>query len=246
MWYFDPRTVRLLVSVVAPDASEASRIARAAEQDPRLLASILQEPRLHAWLLERPHEMVTISPHAFFAALLYRVRMDLATRAFTHERDSGRLVVVFDIERIRELLAVDEVVAYLSWILASFVRINAETRTVRVRQSAWRKVTVSDYDIGSLVGYVRRLAPPRRPVIYRRIGEVALFQRGVFSESPQPTDLVQLGTDSYRRALDGGAATPEEVGPMEAVSEAFIEAAKAYTFMTDHYLGALRTHVFVA
>ena len=244
MWHFDTRTIDMLVRIVSPDASEAFRVARAAGKDPDLLSRILQDPRLHSWLFERPHEMVSVSPQAFFAAMLYRVRHDLATRTFTRERESGRMVVVFDIKQVRELLETDAVLAYLSWVLASFVRIHSVTRRVRVRPSVWRTYTISDCDIGSLMGYVRRLEPRRRPVIYRRIGEVALFQHGVFAGAPTSSDLVQVGKDSYRKALDGGGVTPEEVEVIEAVRESFIPATKAFTFMSDHYLGSMRTKVF--
>ena len=248
MWGFDRPTIESIVNVVSPDASESGRIARAAERESRVMASLLQDRRLHAWLLERPHEMLAISPHAFFAALLYRVRYDLATRAFTHERASGRMVIVFDVKRVRELLESDGVMAYLSWIPASFVRIHSVTRSVRVRPSTWRRYTVSDFDISSLMGYVRRLDPERRPAIYRRIAEVALFKKGVFLEVPDARhldeDLVELGTDSYRKALDGGAVLPDEESAIVAICEAFLEAAKALTFMSDHYLGTLRTKVF--
>jgi hypothetical protein len=244
MWHFDPRTIRLLVRVVSPDASEASRIAREAEHDARLLSALLQEPRLHSWLLERPHEMVAVSPHAFFAALLFRVRHDLETRAFTHERDSGRMVVVFDTKHVRELLTADDVVAYLSWVLASFVKIHSVTRMVRIRKSMWRRYTISDYDIASLMGYANRLAPERRPVVYRRIGEVALFQKGVFADVPNQTDLVVVGVESYEKALEGGGVPPAETEAVEAVHDSFLEAAKALTFMTEHYVGPLKTKVF--
>lgn len=244
MWHFDEHTIGLLVNVVSPDASEPGRIARAALRDPRFLSSILRDRRLHSWLLERPHEMVSVAPHAFFAALLYRVRRDLASRGFTHERDSGRMVVVFDIKDVRHLLDEDAVIAYLSWVLASFVHINSVTRTVRVRRSVWRTYTVSDYDIHSLLGYVDRIEPKRRPIIYRRIGEVALFQSGVFSDSSSLTELVEVGPDSYRKALDGGAVPSDETEAVETVQESFLAAAKAFTFMADHYLGALRTKVF--
>ena len=245
MWHFDRQTIELLVRVVSPDITEAARVARAAEREPRLLSRILQEPRLHAWLFERPHEMVSVSPHAFFAALLYRVRRDLATRTFTRERDSGRLVLVFDVEQTRRLLEADEILAYLSWVLASFVRIHTITRRVRVRPSVWRTYTVSDYDLGSLLGYVHRLEPDRRPVIYRRIGEVALFQSGVFSDMPTRTDLVRVGVDAYQRALAGGVM-PEETDVIESVRDSFRPASKAFTFMADHYLGSLRSRVFTA
>ncbi len=244
MWHFDSRTIEILVRIVSPDASEASRVARTAARDPALLARILQDRRLHRWLFERPHEMVSVSPEAFFAALLYRVRHDLATRSFTRERESGRMVVVFDTGQVRELLETDAVLAYLSWVLASFVRIHSVTRRVRVRPSVWRTYTISDYDIGSLMGYVRRLEPRRRPVIYRRIGEAALFQKGIFAGIPTSRDLVQLGKDSYRKALDGGGVTPEEAEVIEAVRDSFVPATKAFTFMSDHYLGSLRTKVF--
>lgn len=236
----------MLVRVVSPDASEAGRIARAAERDPRLLARILREPRLHSWLFDHPHEMVSVCPQAYFAALLYRVRQDLATQTFTRERDSGRMVIVFDIRQVRELLETDAVLAYLSWVLASFVKIHSVTRRVRVRPSVWRTYTISDYDIASLIGYADRLEPPRRPVIYRRIGEVALFQKGVFSDVPEKRDLVRVGIDSYRKALDGGGVLPEEADVIETVRDSFIQATKAYTFMADHYLGSLRTKVFVS
>lgn len=244
MWNFDRRTIERLVGIVCPDAAEAARICTSAEREPELLASILQEPRLHSWLLERPHELVSMAPQAFFASLLYRVRGDLATRTFTHERASGRLVVVFDVKDVRALLELDAVIAYLSWVLASFVRIHSVTRTIRIRESVWRKITVSDYDIRSMLGYVQRLEPKRRPVIYRRIGEVALFQNGVFSEDADTVDLVVIGTDSYTRALDGGGVLPEELDAIEAVRDGFVPATKAFRFMSDHYLAALRTKVF--
>ncbi|MFW5745442.1 MAG: hypothetical protein ACOC6J_12150 [Spirochaetota bacterium] len=244
MWHFDEHTIRLLVNVVSPDASEPGRIIRSAARDARLLSSILQDRRLHSWLLERPHEMIAVAPHAFFAALLYRVRRDLATHAFTHERDSGRMVVVFDIKDVRHLLDDDAVIAYLSWVLASFVHIHSVTRSVRVRRSVWRKYTVSDYDVHSLLGYVGRIEPERRPIVYRRIGEVALFQSGVFADSSSVRELYELGPDSYRKALEGGAVASDEAEAVDAVRELFLAATKAYAFMTDHYLGALRTKVF--
>lgn len=244
MWHLDPQTIRMLVKVVSPDAAEVGRIARTAEHDEELLTAILEDPRLHSWLLERPHEMVFMAPEAFFAALLYRVRHDLATRTFTHERESGRMVIVFDIQDVRELMEESVVIAYLSWMLASFVRIHTVTRTVRVRRATWRKYTVSDFDIGSLLRYVHRIEPQRRPVVYRRIGEVALFQAGILPERTPTTDLVVVGTDSYQKALEGGGVDPEETDAISAVTDGFLAASKALAFMSEHYLGPLRTKVF--
>jgi hypothetical protein len=103
---------------------------------------------------------------------------------------------------------------------------------------------VSDYDIGSLVRYVSRIEPERRPVIYRRIGEVALFQSGIFPDSVSLEELSVLGSDSYQRALEGGGVAPDETEAIGAVQESFVPATKAFAFMSDHYLGARRTKVF--
>jgi hypothetical protein len=184
--------------------------------------------------------------------------------SYTVERRHLQKVVLFDADRVVELLEQRGIVNYLAAMLASFTRIQSVSIPIRVRPGLWRRLRVNDLNVDSLVRYAGLLEEEQRFGIYQRIGDACLFLAGVFPEyietqqrypqSGQPrfrlkSSLVQsledyeaYGQTFYRLAAKHEVA---QIGARDRVlsllSKQFILAEKPLAFLAERYL-SLRKH----
>jgi hypothetical protein len=265
-WDFDDRDLRFLADFFMPHRADRERVLRMLREDEDIVDGMVHDPALAEHILDNPEPVLNLSPQLLFAVLLIRAREDLRTRPFTFEKASNKMMVIFDTKLILELLARKPVLAYLSQMLASFVRIRSFSVTMPVRPGIWRRYSFSDFDVESLLRFGEVADASRRFAIYKRIADLCLFTVGIFPQYLMPTtvgqgntrrvvrnrekkrmeDYNECGKHYYKQAArlpDPGAEEAREV--LSELSEKFEIAAKPLGFLADHYLGPLRTKAFV-
>jgi hypothetical protein len=256
-----------LVDTLMPSARDPARAAATVRNDPEILEAMLEDDRLIRRLLDGEQVLLNASPRLFFEVLLRRTRRDMEKEAWTLERRSLQQVVIFDGDRVLELLARPELLDYLASTLASFTRVESTTIPVRVRKGVWRRYRVSDVDVDSLIRFCHVVEPHDRFSWYKRIGDTCLFLTGLFPEyieaqhrypltrQPRPRsrsalcrsreDYEAQGRAFYRLAAEhDDAGVVGEQGVLALLSANFILAGKPLAFMADRYLGFTKHHLF--
>ena len=231
---------------------------------PDLLEVMLEDDRLVDRLLGDEQALLRVSPRLVFSVLLRRVVRDLHQKPYTVERNADETIAVFDATQVRRFIAEPAIWQYLVSMLTSFVRNESVTVLVRRRDHYVRRRfnTSSLEDMIDLSGLADRLSPPVAddtvPWIFRRIGDIALFQSGIFPRSlgwtarPGRERAVPRTMASYEehgrrfyrlaatrtRALagrqEGEIGDPGHV--LEALAEEFTAARKSLELLADRYL----------
>ena len=235
---------------------------------PDLLDVMLEDDRLVDRLLGDEQALLRVSPRLVFSVLLRRVVRDLHQKPYTVERSADETIAVFDATQVRRFIAEPAIWQYLVSMLTSFVRNESVTVLIPRRGHYVRRRfnTSSLEDMIDLSGLADRLQPPlgddavasRRlapllrgdavPWIFRRIGDIALFQSGIF-----PRSLGWAARPARERAVPRTLASYEEQGRrfyrlaatrtrddpgrvLEALSEEFHAARKSLELLADRYL----------
>ncbi|MFP4566515.1 MAG: hypothetical protein ACLFNX_08420 [Spirochaetaceae bacterium] len=264
-WEFDEKDLRFLAGFFMPQRTDVARVVAMLREDEDIVDGMVADPALADHLLENPEPILDLTPRLLFAVLLIRAREDLRSRPFTFEKSTNRMMVIFDTERILELLAQKPVLVYLSRMLASFVKVRSLSVTVPVRPGIRRRYSFSDFDVESLIRFGEVADETRKFAVYKRIADVCLFTVSIFPEYLLPTvagtgntrrlvrnrerkrmeDYHECGKHFYREASrlpDPAAGDARSV--LAELSEKFELATKPLGFVADHYLGALRTKAF--
>lgn len=252
---------------LVPERSDPENVATLLDDDSSLLNAMLEDNRLFEELMAGDEVFLSVSPRLFFKVLLIRARRDMELEAYTVERRHQQRVVLFDANRMVELLDRPDVRDYLAWVLASFTRNESVSVPFRVRPGIWRRLRVNDLDVDSLIRYAQLLDEEQRFSAYQRIADACLFLTGIFSEhieasqhypqSGQPRlrlksalihsleDHEAYGRTFYRLAARHPGASPlnlEEV--LETLSEQFILAEKVFAFIAERYLSMRKHRLF--
>lgn len=208
-------------------------------------------------------------PWLFFTVLLRRARRELEHERFTIERRSQQKLVLFDADRVAELLEDEELRNYLATLLASFSRVRSETVPVRIKQGVWRRYRISELDVEGLIRFADAAEENERFDLYRRIGDVCLFLTGMFpdyietrrryplSRQIRPgvrghvltrlEDYEGQGRTFYRLAAEHERAHAEGLSDLlGTLSDKFVLAEKPLTFLSDRYLRFSRGSLFEA
>jgi hypothetical protein len=261
---FSLQDLRFVVQTLVPERNDPERVVDLIHDDVTLLDAMLQDDRLFEQLMADDENMVSVSPQFFFKVLLLRARRDLEQELYTVERRHQQKVVLFDANRVVDLLADPAICDYLAAMLASFTRIDSKTIHVRVREGLWRRFHVNDLDVDSLLRYAQLVDEEHRFPVYRRIADACLFLTGLFAEhlearqhyplSGQPRlrlkgsllhgleDFEAYGRTFYHLAAQHPEARQhEQVEVLSILSERFILAEKPLAFLGDRYL-SLRKH----
>ncbi|MGQ0548639.1 MAG: hypothetical protein ACT4PY_03090 [Armatimonadota bacterium] len=182
---FSGSDMRFLARVVGETPEAAAVYVRAWQVDPERIDPWLDDERVLRQLMADDNSVLEVSPRFLFTVLLRRIRRDLASIPYTVERiePDGRLVV-FDAPVVHELLRADEIFQYLVNLLVSFERI--ETVTVRDPQRPGMR-RLNTFNMDDMVELAALVDAPLRPLICRRIGDIALFVTGVFQEAIRRT-----------------------------------------------------------
>ncbi|MFW6136156.1 MAG: hypothetical protein ACOC7N_04980 [Chloroflexota bacterium] len=266
-WRPGRRDLLFMVDTLMPESRDRERIVELVEGDERFLESMLDDERVFERLMSGEEILLQVSPWLLFTVLLRRARRDLEGAPFTTERRSLQKVFVFDADEVAELLGEDALRGYLASTLASFTRMESTTVTVRVGRGMWRRYRTNELDVESLMRYSQALDEEQRFEPYRRIGDVCLFLSGVFpgaiearyrypmSGEVRPRarartvvsreDYEAHGQAFYRLASEHERAQMQGLERvLEALSDHFILAEKALSFVADRYLGLMKQQLF--
>jgi hypothetical protein len=149
---------------------------------PGLLDVMLEDDRLVDRLLGDEHALVRVSPRLVFSVLLRRVARDLHQTSYTVERTADETVAVFDATRVRRFIAEPAIWRYLVSMLTSFVRNESVTLFVR-RGSHYVRRRFNTSSLDDMIDLSGLAGEDVAPAIFRRIGDIALFQSGIFPRS---------------------------------------------------------------
>jgi hypothetical protein len=246
-----------LIKVLMPDVDDKQRMIRVLREDEEILEGMLADEKLHRYLLDDPLSVLRVSPALFFAILLVRVKFDLQGQSYTFERNRGFTMALFDTPQILQLLEKKELLAYLTNMLVSFVRINSVSTAVRVRRGVWRRVRFSDFDIDNLLQYASAIDESFRFPVYKRIADICLFTLGIFQPAeggeniPFPfqqaksllrakrsrDEYTARGVSFYWLASrHKEAQVRKQSGVLSTLAEKFTLAAKPLSMMSSRYL----------
>ncbi|HKX16443.1 MAG TPA: hypothetical protein VJT33_00330 [bacterium] len=194
-------------------AGSAAEVPAHLRARPDLLDVMLEDDRLVDRLLGDEQVLLRVSPRLVFSVLLRRVVRDLQQKPYTVERNADETIAVFDATQVRRFVAEPAIWQYLVSMLTSFVRNESVTVLVRRRGHYVRRRfnTSSLEDMIDLSGLADTLSPPLAgdavPWIFRRIGDIALFQSGIF-----PRSLGWAVRPGRERAVPRTLASYEEHG----------------------------------
>jgi hypothetical protein len=266
-WNLRRRDLLFLVDTLMPSRADQERAADLLRTDAELISAMLDDDRLFQKLMEGEDILLHVSPWLFFTVLLRRVRRDLQEEAFTVERRSRQKVLLFDTDRVIQLLEQEPLRDYLAMLLASFTRVESVTVPVRVRQGIWRRYRTSDMDVEGLMRYCQTLDREFHFEPYKRIADVCLFLSAMFPEyidaryrypvsgQVRPRvkgsllrsreDYEDHGRAFYRLAAEHQRAQLEGLADvLAALSENFILAEKPLAYMANRYLRSARHTLF--
>jgi hypothetical protein len=264
---FSRRDVLFIVETLMPDRADREHIVERLASDWPQLGTMLEDNRLFQRLIREHHILLRISPWLFFTVLLRQAWRDLEREAFTIEQRDRKKVVLFDADRVVQLLAQEPVRDYLATMLASFTRVESVIVLAELRPGTWRAYRTHELDVEGMVRYSQTLDEPFRFAPYKRIGDVCLFLTGMFPEYINSQHRYPLsgqlrprmrgrvfqqveGFESYGRAFYQMAAEHElarrdgldEV--LMTLSESFVLAEKPLAFIATRYLQFARHNLF--
>lgn len=264
---FGHRDVLFIVETLMPDRADQERIAERLASDEPQLGTMLEDNRLFQRLMREEHVLLQISPWLFFTVLLRRAWRDLEREVFTIEQRDRKKVVLFDADRVVQLLAQEPVRDYLATVLASFTRVESVTVLAELRPGTWRAYRTHELDVEGMVRYSQTLDKSFRFAPYKRIGDVCLFLAGMFPEYingqycypvngqlrprirgrifQKVEDFESYGRAFYQMAAEHELARRdglEEV--LMTLSENFVLAEKPLAFIATRYLQFARHKLF--
>lgn len=200
----------------AQHLSEADRrLLRSAGGEQGRLVEALVHPAIQAAVLgggAGSGDLVATTPFLTFAAAVHRTAVDLEKATFVEERWTSReRIPVFDVARLRDLLSQPMRRLFLVELLASYTHVASGATWERTRRG-WRRRRFSELDPVRLAGLLEVVAPPERPGVYRRLGDLALFLTGVFPDHPSVFDMGGVAASRLLRLSgarhDSDADTP--------------------------------------
>jgi hypothetical protein len=133
------RDALFIVDTLMPERADRERVADRLAGDGGGLETMLDEDQLFQRLMREENVLLQISPWLFFTVLLRRAWRDLEREAFTVEQRGRQKVVLFDADRVVQLLAQEPVRGYLATVLASFTRVESVTVLTELRPGTWRQ-----------------------------------------------------------------------------------------------------------
>ncbi len=266
-WQPVRRDLRFLVDTLMPGYRDRDQAAELLATDQGMVERMLDDERLFQRLLDDDEVLVHASPWLFFTVLLRRARREMKREAFTVEQRDRQKVVLFDADRVTDLLERDEVLDYLAWMLASFTRVESMTVRYRVRPGVWFKRRTSELDVEGMVRFAQTTDEPFRYEPYKRIADVCLFMTGMFPEHIDARrrypasgqmrpgvrgrtvvtreDYEAHGRAFYRLAAEHEMARMERLDEvLKALSAHFILAEKPISFLAKRYLEFARHKLF--
>jgi hypothetical protein len=211
-------------------------LARALDTDPdSLLVELERRPSSISEILRRPEvvesimtgtdpEHLGVSPLLFFAALVHLSAEELTSSEWVADWvGPGCRLPVFDVEPLVEFADAPGRLLFTARLLAGFAAPTTQA------------VPVDHLDLDDLVDWLTAVEPADRIVLLRQLGDLALFQAGVFPDRAGATTLsaaqaehlgrsVQMTDDELDHLIDHGSSTAG-LDALETLSSAWYTAA---------------------
>jgi len=266
-WGLVRRDRQFLVDTLMPEYHDKDRAVDLLEDDRDLVEHMLDDEQLFRRLMEDENVLVQLSPWLFFTVLLRRARREMQRETFTVEERARQKVVLFDADQVTDLLAQDDVLDYLAWMLASFTRVDSVTVRYQVREGVWRSFRTSELNVEGMTRLAQAADEPFRFEPYKRVADVCLFLTGMFPEFVEAQhrypwsgqvrpgvrgravvsreDYEAHGRAFYRLAAEHEMARMEGLDEtLMSLSEHFILAEKPLRFLANRYLEFARHKLF--
>ncbi len=169
-------------------------------------------------------EQLTVSPLLLFAVLVHRAADELSTSEWVDEWvGRGSRLPVFDVEPLLEFSDAPGRLLFTAQLLVGFAVPTPPP------------VPVESLDLDELVDWLTAVEPDDQIVLLRRLGDLALFQAGIFPDSNGATALsvaqaerfgrsAGLADDELDTLVDIGSPSPG-LDALEALSSAWYRAA---------------------
>jgi hypothetical protein len=203
-----------------PDALQAEF-----ERRPKYLDDVLSHPDVCESVLHGTGAAnLTVSPKLFFAVLVHRAADELAASDWINEWVSpGCRLPVFDVEPLVEFTDAPGRLEFTAHLLAGFT----------IPQTG--PVANEQMGMDDLVDWLDAVDMPQRVRLLRQLGDMALFQAGVFPDRNGPTLLstsqaehlgrsVGMTDDELDQLVDLASPTPG-LDALETLSSAWYTAA---------------------
>jgi hypothetical protein len=195
------------------------------DRRPLYVSDILRRPEVADAVLGAPQsEQLGISPLLFFAVLIHRSADDLTTRDWVDDWvGPGSRLPVFDVEPLLEFADAPGRLLFTARLLIDFA------------MPAKGPVPADRLDLEDLVSWLAAAEPADQTVLLRQLGDLALFQAGVFPDSMGATRLsaaqaehlgrsVQMTDEQLEQLVDEWSTTPG-LDALEMLSSAWYRAA---------------------
>lgn len=185
--------------------SARQRIARLRD-DPERVEELLGDPRVYDSLLEQRREdpFVAAGPFLVFAVLTAHTAAQLEELTFVTEwTGRGRRVPVFEVGPLREFMAEPLRRLFLADLLASYTHVASGPFWVKSRRG-WSHRRFSELEPAQVAELILLTPPEQRLVLYRRLGDLALFLTGVFPDYCASFPLAPVTVERLVRAVNDG------------------------------------------
>jgi hypothetical protein len=266
-WRLVRRDRQFLVDTLMPGYHDRDRAVDLLDDDRELVENMLDDEQLFRRLMDDEDVLVQVSPWLFFTVLLRRARLEMQRETFTVEERARQKVVLFDADQVTDLLARDDVLDYLAWLLASFTRVDSVTVRYQVREGVWRSFRTSELNVEGMMRFAQAADESFRFEPYKRVADVCLFLTGMFPEFIEAQhrypgsgqarpgvrgrtvvnreDYEAHGRAFYRLAAEHEMARMEGLDEtLMSLSEHFVLAEKPLRFLANRYIGFTRHRLF--
>lgn len=250
---FSDRDLLFMIDTLIPGRTDKERLVASLRDDAQFVEAMLAADKLFESVHSDQEILVKITPWLFFAVILQRAKKDLQKEAYTIERSHRQKIPVFDSEQVAGLLDRQRLAHYLADMLASFVKMESFSMSVRVRPGVWHRYRFSDMDVDGLVRCCQVVDEEQRLAFYKRIGDVCLFLCGMFPEyiesqsrdrrrftgwhSKTIEEYREEGQEFYELAAQHQAARSAALDEtLATLAHSFVQAEKALAYTVDRYL----------
>ena len=178
------RDIAMLARITDTSADEL--VAELARR-PWALADLLRHPAVVDAVLDDVSLCPEVSPLLFFAVLTHQAAEDLTDTSWVADWAGPKSrLPVFDVDPVAEFAEAPTRLLFIAGVLAAF----AAPETLPVPDTGDR--------LSELAGWLGAAAPADRVILLRRLGDLALFQAGVFPDAIggrllAPAEAAQLG-----------------------------------------------------
>lgn len=160
------------------------------ERRPRDLAALLAEPDVTAALLDGDVDPLRISPRLLFAVLVHRSADELAGAGWVADWvGPGTRLPVFDVEPLVEFADAPARLRFVSQLLIGFI------------SPPPGPVATERLELDELVDWLDAVDRDMHTAVLRQLGDLALFQAGVFPDSTGAAPLTPERAERFGRSL---------------------------------------------